>query len=89
MDTRDTVKDELEEMGFNCTDSQANFLFVTHPEMPAAELYEALKARKIYVRYFAQPRIDNYLRITVGTTRQMQALLDTLRYILRENREEI
>ena len=84
IDTRDSVKDELEEMGFVCLDSRTNFLFVTHPAVPAAELFRILREKGIYVRYFALPRIDNYLRITIGTTKQMQVLLDTLRLILRE-----
>ena len=88
IDTRDSVKDELEDMGFFCTDSQTNFLFASHPEYSAAELYQKLRKRKIYVRYFAQPRIDNYLRITIGTTKQMQLFLDTLRRVLREKKDQ-
>ena len=84
INTRDSVRDELEEMGFVCLDSSTNFLFVTHPDIPAAELFRILRGKGIYVRYFALPRIDNYLRITIGTAKQMQVLLDTLRLILRE-----
>ena len=87
-DTRDSVKDELEDMGFVCTDSRANFLFASHPVHAAEELYQRLRDRKIYVRYFAQPRIDNCLRITIGTTRQMQVFLDTLRQIIWEMEKE-
>ena len=86
INTRDSVKDELEEMGFTCLDSSANFLFVTHPDIAASELFALLREKGIYVRYFALPRIDNYLRITIGTTKQMQVLLDTLRRILRNRR---
>ena len=82
--TRDSVRDELEEMGFTCMDSMTNFLFVTHPEIPAAELYERLLEKKIYVRYFAQPRIDNWIRITIGSRGQMQVFLDTLRHIFHK-----
>ncbi|MCF0144961.1 MAG: histidinol-phosphate transaminase [Eubacterium sp.] len=84
METRDSVKDLLEAMGFFCLESCANFLFVSHPDVPAKELFEALRERHIYVRYFSQPRIDNFLRITIGTTEQMQVLLDSLTRILRE-----
>ena len=84
VNTRDSVRDELEEMGFVCLDSRTNFLFVTHPSVPAAELFRILREKGIYVRYFALPRINNYLRITIGTAKQMQVLLDTLRLILRE-----
>ena len=86
INTRDSVRDELEEMGFSCLDSRANFLFVTHPDIAASELFGLLREKGIYVRYFALPRIDNYLRITIGTAKQMQVLLDTLRLILRNRR---
>ncbi len=62
-------------MGFTFADSQANFLFITHPEFAARELFEALKIKKIYVRYFNKPRIDNYLRVTIGTDQEMDELL--------------
>lgn len=72
--TREQAKRRLRELGFDCLDSRANFLFVTHPKYRAKELYEALKREDIYVRYFALPRIDNHLRITIGTEEQMEAL---------------
>lgn len=81
--TRERVKEELRELGFVFGDSQSNFLFVTHPKVPAKELFEALKSEHIYVRYFAKPRIDNYLRITVGTDEQMDALVDFLRAYIK------
>ena len=52
--------------------------------MAASEIFEQLKQRDIYVRYFAKPRIDNYLRITVGTREQMQQLMDALGDILSQ-----
>lgn len=72
--TREQAKRRLRELGFDCLDSRTNFLFVTHPKYRAKELYEALKQEDIYVRYFALPRIDNHLRITIGTEEQMEAL---------------
>ena len=72
--TREQAKRRLAELGFRLPDSSANFLFVTHPGYPAKELYEALKKEDIYVRYFDAPRIDQYLRITIGTDEQMEAL---------------
>lgn len=77
--TRERVKKELAELGFTFPDSQSNFIFATHKEWPAKELFEELKKEDIYVRYFASPRIDNYLRITVGTDEEMDALLAFLR----------
>lgn len=77
--TRERVKKELAELGFSFGDSMANFLFATHERIPARELFEALKLKKIYVRYFNRPRIDNYLRITIGTEEEMDALIGVLR----------
>ena len=73
--TRERVKGELQKLGFRFPDSQSNFIFVTHPDLEARELFEALKERRIYVRYFPKPRIDNYLRISIGTDAEMDALL--------------
>lgn len=80
--TRERTKGELAALGFSFPDSQANFLFVTHCIMPAREIFAALKERDIYVRYFDKPRIDNYLRITIGTDEQMEALISALCEIL-------
>lgn len=80
--TRERVKGELKKLGFSFRDSQANFLFVTHERCPAEELFGALKQAKIYVRYFKKLRIDNYLRITIGTDAEMDALLEFLRTYL-------
>lgn len=77
--TRERAKEELKKLGFNCTDSKANFLFVTHPEYKAAELLQALKDKDIFVRHWSAPRIENYLRITIGTEEEMNRLLDVLK----------
>ena len=81
--TREEARQELERMGFRCLDSSSNFLFVTHPQAPAEELFRKLRERRIYVRYFAKPRTADYLRITIGTQEQMQILTDTLRELLQ------
>ena len=60
-------------------DSKTNFIFAKHSEIPAKELFEMLKKKKIYVRYFNKPRIDNFLRISIGTDEQMQKLVECLR----------
>ncbi len=83
-DTREDAKRKLAQLGFSFTDSQANFLFVTHESCPARELFGALRAAGIYVRYFDKPRIDNYLRITVGTDEEMEALYRFLRQYLKK-----
>lgn len=73
--TREWVKTELSRLGFAFSDSKANFIFATHGQIAAKSLYEALKEANIYVRYFEKPRIDNYLRITIGTEREMKELI--------------
>ncbi len=75
VETREWAKRELERLGFFCTDSKANFLFATHPKYDAKALFEALKEEKIYVRYWGSERIEQYLRITVGTREEMEELL--------------
>ena len=77
--TRENAKVELAKLGFPFPDSKANFLFITHPEYQAKDLFQALREEGIYVRYFAQPRIDNYLRVSIGTDGQMEALYAFLR----------
>lgn len=80
--TRERTADALRALGFLVPPSLTNFLFVTHPQRDAAGLFAALRDRSIFIRYFKLPRIDNYLRITVGTDAQMDRLLAALRDIL-------
>ena len=80
--TREWSKERLKELGFAMTDSKSNFLFVSHPKMAAAEIAAKLREEGIIVRHFNKPRIDNYLRISVGTDEEMQILTDTLARIL-------
>lgn len=80
--TRERVKKELRALGFFFPDSKTNFLFVTHESVPAAELFNMLREKHIFVRYFKMPRIDNYLRITIGTDAQMNRLIEVLKEYL-------
>ncbi len=80
--TRENTAQRLKKLGFSMTDSKSNFLFVTHEKMRAAEIFERLKEKRIYVRYFNKPRIDNYLRITIGTDAETDALIAALTEIL-------
>lgn len=82
--TRQWSKEALEKSGFTCLDSSSNFLFATHSRVPAKEIFEKLKERDIFVRYFNKPRIDNYLRITIGTDDQMQKFVEAVREIVGE-----
>ena len=77
----DAGMDEAEadrSLALRLPDSKANFIFATHKTVPAQELFENLKTAGIYVRYFKKPRIDNYLRITVGTQAEVERLVEVL-----------
>ena len=82
--TRSRTEKALRELGFSFNRSQSNFLFVTHEKVPARELFAALREANIIVRYFDKPRIDNYLRITIGTDEEMDTLISFLRDYLKK-----
>jgi histidinol-phosphate aminotransferase len=82
IDTREGLALQLEDLGFEVLPSQANFLFARHPGRDAGALAAALRERAILVRHFRQPRIAQYLRITVGTRAQCGALVAALADIL-------
>ncbi|MDD6194809.1 MAG: histidinol-phosphate transaminase [Lachnospiraceae bacterium] len=82
VDTREWTKKELAGMGFVMPDSKANFVFASHERVDAKTIFEKLKQKGIYVRYFNKPRIDNCLRITIGTDEEMKALMVALQDIL-------
>jgi histidinol-phosphate aminotransferase len=83
IDTREGLTLQLEDLGFEVLPSQANFVFVRHPAHDAAALATALRARAVLVRHFNnQPRIAQYLRISIGTREQCSALADALASIL-------
>lgn len=81
--TREWVKKELSQLGFSFPNSQTNFLFVTHQKVQAKDIFIALRENKIYVRYFETARIDNYLRITIGTDEQMERLISFLKSYIK------
>ena len=83
-ETRAWTVGRLEALGFELTDSKANFLFARSPRIDGGELYRALKERGILVRHFDRPRISDWVRITVGTREQMDALLRETEAVLRE-----
>ena len=80
--TRRRAEDRFRELGFRFDASLANFMFVTHPERSAKEIFDELRKRHIYVRWFDKPRISNYLRITIGTDDEMNRLFRALKEIL-------
>ena len=82
--TRERAKKELARLGFVFGDSKTNFIFAAHKTVPAQEIFEALRASKIYVRHWNKPRIANYLRISVGTDEEMDRLFAFLeQYLIR------
>ena len=72
----------FKELGFDVWPSQTNFLLVRSPNGDAERIYQTLKVQGILIRYFNQPRLQDKLRITVGTEEQNQILVKTLREIL-------
>lgn len=81
--TRDRLTRELRSMGFKLPDSQTNFVFASHPKYSAKEIFEYLKSKDIYVRWFNKPRIDNYLRITVGTDEDTDKMVSALKELVK------
>ena len=73
--TREQFKKDLAELGFSFPDSKSNFVFATHKTAKAKDIFEAAKKEGIFLRYFNQPKIDNYLRISIGTEEEMKALV--------------
>lgn len=80
--TRQKTATRMAALGFEVLPSAANFLFASHPQVPARELFTALRERQIIVRYFDKPRISEFLRISIGTDEEMDALLGALEQIL-------
>ncbi len=81
-DAREALRGQLEALGFEILPSQTNFLFARHPQHDAARLAASLRERAILVRHFSQPRIAQFLRISVGTREQCDALVGSLKAIL-------
>ena len=82
MDTRAWTMQQLTDRGFTVLDSRANFVFASTKRISGCKLYKELKKNGILVRHFDAPRIENWLRITIGTPEQMQALMDAVDKIL-------
>lgn len=80
--TRDNTAEKLEDYGFKVLPSSSNFLFVSHPDYNAEDLFYALKEKGILLRYFNQNKIDNYLRISVGSSKEMNTFLRVIQELL-------
>ncbi|MCX7709813.1 MAG: histidinol-phosphate transaminase [Clostridia bacterium] len=81
--TRERVSKAMKELGFRVLDSKANFLFASHGDISAKVLFQELRERGVLVRYFNKPRIDNFLRITIGTDEEMDSLIKAVKEILK------
>ncbi len=82
--TRGWVTKELKSLGFNVLESKTNFLFIIHKDKSAKEIFEKLKENKILVRYFNKERIDNGLRVSIGTDEEMQIFIEKIKNIVKE-----
>ncbi|WP_256757571.1 histidinol-phosphate transaminase [Cohnella sp. WQ 127256] len=82
--TREWTHEALKPLGFQVIASKANFIFVTHPQISAQELFHTLKSRGILVRYFNKPRIDQYLRVSIGTDEEMKIFMTALSEIVAQ-----
>lgn len=78
INTRERFTKAIKEMGFTVLPSKANFVFASHSTVPAKEILEKMKSQGVYFRYFNAPRIDNYLRITIGTDEEMDKVVGLL-----------
>ncbi|MCR5208194.1 MAG: histidinol-phosphate transaminase [Eubacterium sp.] len=84
--TRTRLTEALRALGFTVFDSSANFVFATHDTLNMRDMFEYLKTKKVFIRYFNLPRIDNFVRITVGTDEEIDILL---REIINYTEEKI
>ena len=85
IDSREHMTQELEKLGFSVLPSTANFIFARHASLPASQLAAGLRERAIIVRHFNHPRINQYLRISIGNPDECKALIQTLRLLTSEH----
>ena len=82
--TRARVTDELRALGFEVLDSSSNFIMATHENLDMKDMFEYLKTKKVFIRYFNLPRINRYVRITIGTDEEMDIFLSRVKEYLNE-----
>lgn len=83
--TREKLTLQLQNLGFQVLSSATNFVFVHHPQYDATQLAQRLREKNIFVRHFKQPRIEQYLRISIGTNEECAILLQELIQIMGSN----
>ncbi len=81
IEIRESTAKELKTLGFDMTDSVANFLFIRHSKISGKRLYLALRENGILVRHFDAPRISEYNRVTIGNAEEMKAFVDIIKKI--------
>ena len=81
--TRERMKKELKRLGFRFGDSKTNFVFASHERLSASEIFQYLREKQIYVRHWNKARIDNYLRISVGTEKETDCLIKALEELIK------
>lgn len=84
MENRQYTVEQLKELGFEMTDSTANFIFVRHPEIGGDVLFHKLRERGVIIRHWDKPDIIDYNRITIGSREQMDILLREVKDVLKE-----
>ena len=85
--TRERTSARLAEMGFQVIPSQANFVFVSSPQCPGRVLFQQLREQGILVRYFDKPKINNFIRVTIGTDEEMDRFLSTAAVVCDKQKE--
>lgn len=83
--TRENAKIKLRELGFEFADSKTNFIFAKHNSVSGEYIFEELKKKNIFVRHWNKPRIEDYLRISIGTDEEMEKLFAAIKDILEKN----
>lgn len=79
--TRQEVVNKLENLNFTVVPSKSNFIFATHKEVKAKDIFEKLKVKGVLVRYFNKPKIDNYLRISIGSEEEMKIFIEKIKEV--------
>ena len=83
INTREKTKIKLKELGFNVLDSKSNFIFISHKNVFAEDIYMKLRENGILVRYFKTDIINNYIRVTIGTDKEMDIFVEKIKYIIK------
>ena len=77
----------MKKLGFKVLNSSANFIFISYKDVYAGDLYKQLKENGVLVRYFSKDRIDNYLRVTIGTDEEMGTFIEKLEEIIFQRKK--